>query len=177
MPSAFTHAFSAVALGTAFGRKKILKLTIIGAICSAIPDLDVIAFSFGIPYESVWGHRGITHSFFFAAILSIVVMLLFYKNLSLSKEWGILFLYFFLATSLHPLLDALTNGGLGVAFFAPFENSRYFFSFRPIRVSPMSVERFFTMRGFEIFRNEFIWVWLPCIVIIILVRLQKAWKS
>lgn len=33
----------------------------------------------------------------------------------------------------------LTDGGLGVAFFSPFDNKRYFLPWRPIRVSPISV--------------------------------------
>nr|HRC76832.1 rhodanese-like domain-containing protein [Kouleothrix sp.] len=32
----------------------------------------------------------------------------------------------------HGVLDAMTDGGLGVAFFAPFSATRYFFPFRPI---------------------------------------------
>jgi len=35
-----------------------------------------------------------------------------------------LFAYLFLATASHGVLDAMTNGGLGVAFFSPFDNRR-----------------------------------------------------
>jgi inner membrane protein len=167
MPSAFTHAISAIAFGNFFEKKsEKVKLIIIGAICSILPDADVLAFRFGIPYESLWGHRGITHSFFFAAILSVFVILIFYRQISENKTLLKLFFYFFLATAFHPILDAFTNGGLGVAFFAPFENERYFFPFRPIKVSPISVEAFFTYRGWEIIKNEFVWVWLPSVLII-----------
>src|SRR6267378_8050335 len=44
--------------------------------------------------------------------------------------------FFFLATASHGLLDAMTNGGLGVAFFAPFCDTRYFLPWQPIVVSP-----------------------------------------
>ena len=37
----------------------------------------------------------------------------------------------------HGVLDALTDGGPGVAFLAPFDDTRYFFPWRPIRVSPL----------------------------------------
>src|SRR5215831_7502105 len=47
-----------------------------------------------------------------------------------------LFAYLFLATASHGVLDAMTNGGLGVAFFSPFDTTRYFLPWRPIRVSP-----------------------------------------
>jgi hypothetical protein len=43
----------------------------------------------------------------------------------------------------------MTDGGLGAAFFAPFDNKRYFLPWRPIQVSPISVHRFFTPRGFR----------------------------
>ena len=39
-------------------------------------------------------------------------------------------LYLFLSTASHGVLDALTDGGLGVAFFSPFDQTRYFFPFR-----------------------------------------------
>jgi inner membrane protein len=69
--------------------------------------------------------------------------------------------YLFLATASHGVLDAMTDGGLGVAFFSPFYNGRYFFPWRPIRVSPIALGRFFTPRGYLILRNEFFWIWLP----------------
>ena len=46
------------------------KLFILAAICSIIPDVDVIAFKFDIPYESQWGHRGFTHSLVLALSLA-----------------------------------------------------------------------------------------------------------
>ena len=48
----------------------------------------------------------------------------------------------------------MTSGGGGVAFFAPFVNERYFFPWRPILVSPMSIRRFFSARGVAILASE-----------------------
>lgn len=75
-----------------------------------------------------------------------------------------LFGYLFLATASHGVLDAITNGGLGVAFFSPFDNTRYFLPWRPVRVSPIGVTRFLTPRGFAILQNEVVWIWLPAIL-------------
>ena len=75
-------------------------------------------------------------------------------------KWQKLWLYLFLATISHGLLDAMTGGGLGVAFFAPFVNTRYFFPFRPIRVSPIG-SSFFSARGFTVLESEIIWIWIP----------------
>ena len=72
-----------------------------------------------------------------------------------------LFAYLFLTTASHGLLDAMTNGGLGVAFFSPFDNSRYFLPWRPIVVSPISVLRFFNPRAQAILLSELIWIWIP----------------
>ena len=59
-------------------------------------------------------------------------------------------------------------GGLGVALLAPFSNARYFFPWRPIEVSPISVQRFFSRRGVQIMRSELRWVWLPAAGVVIL---------
>jgi inner membrane protein len=72
-----------------------------------------------------------------------------------------LFAFFFGATASHGVLDALTNGGLGVAFFAPFSNTRYFFPWQPIEVSPLGIEPFLSSRGVEVMVSEFKWVWIP----------------
>jgi len=59
----------------------------------------------------------------------------------------------------------LTDGGLGVALFAPIDGTRYFFPFRPIRVSPLSIRRFFSERGAEVVVSELAYVWLPCALV------------
>jgi inner membrane protein len=55
----------------------------------------------------------------------------------------------------------MTNGGLGVAFFAPFSSARFFLPFHPIEVSPISIAAFFTHRGIEVLESELLWIWLP----------------
>jgi hypothetical protein len=50
------------------------------------------------------------------------------------------------------------------AFFAPFENSRYFLPWRPIEVSPIGVSAFFTSRGLAVLQSEFIWIWIPSVM-------------
>jgi inner membrane protein len=64
----------------------------------------------------------------------------------------------------HGILDAMTDGGRGVAFFAPFDDTRYFFPFRPIKVSPIGLS-FFTARGLDVIWSEFLWVCIPGIII------------
>lgn len=169
MASAFSHAIAAIGLGKVFkpdhaGSKKGIdwKFWLAGAFCAVIPDADAIGFKLGVPYDSLWGHRGITHSLFFALLLAIVVMLLLYRTYKPSEpKWWLYLLFFFVCTASHPVLDAMTTGGLGVAFFAPFNNTRYFFPFRPIAVSPIGVTQFFSTWGLRVIKSELLWVWLP----------------
>lgn len=175
MASAFTHAIASVAIGKiSFFKKVDWKFWILGMFCAVVPDADAIGFKLGVAYESVWGHRGITHSFFFAALLSLVVISIFYSfEKFFSKRWFALFIFFFLATASHPILDAMTTGGLGVAFFAPFDNTRYFFPFRPIQVSPIGIASFFSEWGWRVLKSEFVWVWIPSIVILVFAEIIK----
>jgi inner membrane protein len=166
MASAFSHAVVALSIGTLFYRPQISKrVWVAGAICSVLPDLDVIGFRFGVHYGDFWGHRGFTHSLLFAALLALVVAFLLLLRGAPRIGRFALFAYLFLATASHGVLDAMTNGGLGVAFFSPFDNTRYFLPWRPIRVSPIAVTQFFTPRGFAIIQNEFLWIWIPSILI------------
>jgi inner membrane protein len=59
----------------------------------------------------------------------------------------------------------MTDGGLGVAFFAPFSDVRYFFPWRPIVVSPIGVGEFFGPRGLRVMWSELGWVWVPSVVV------------
>ncbi len=166
MASAFSHVVVAGSLGVALRLNKASwRFWVLGAACSILPDLDVIGHGMGVPYAHPLGHRGLTHSLAFAALVSLVVVRTCFRGVQEKAYRPRLFLYFFLATASHGILDAMTNGGLGVAFFAPLDNTRYFLPFRPIEVSPISIQGFMTARGMEILASEVIWVWLPASLI------------
>ena len=165
MASAFSHAVAALSIGTCIYLPQIPKrVWVAGALCSVIPDLDVIGFRLGIHYGDFWGHRGFTHSLMFATLLAAMVDFAILKRGTAGIGRFVLFGYLFLATASHGVLDAMTNGGLGVAFFSPFDNTRYFLPWRPIYVSPISVHRFFSARGYAILQSELLWVWVPAIL-------------
>ena len=160
MATPISHAVAALSIGSCFYRAKIPnRVWVAAALCSVIPDLDAIGFRFGVRYSDFWGHRGFTHSLLFAALLAGVVTLIFRSTVGTTRVS--LFIYMFAATASHGLLDAMTNGGLGVAFFSPFDNHRYFLPWRPIRVSPIAVSRFFSLRAIGILTTELLWIWLP----------------
>jgi len=130
-----------------------------GAIASMVPDLDVIGFSFGVRYGDLLGHRGLTHSLVFAAVLATLFAMQF------PSPRRPVWLFLFACTASHGLLDAATDGGLGIAFFSPFSNQRYFWPWRPIVVSPIGVGGFFSDWGLAVIQSELVWIWLPCVAL------------
>jgi inner membrane protein len=178
MASAFSHAIVALAMGKAFRNKELSwRELLLGALCSVVPDLDVIGFFFGVQYGDLWGHRGLTHSVAFAALLAGSLVALWYRSKPAVTMTGLL-IYFFLCTASHGVLDAMTNGGLGVAFFSPFDTTRYFFPVRPVLVSPIGVSEFFSSYGGQILASEAIWIWVPSSVAFVVLRaVQRLWSA
>ncbi|WP_028888163.1 metal-dependent hydrolase [Tenacibaculum ovolyticum] len=178
MASIFGHALAAFALGKGFSKTIVnWKFILLGIICAIIPDADVIGFSFGVKYESFWGHRGFSHSLLFALIIGVLITVIFYSRILFSKKGIVLILYFTVCTASHAVLDALTTGGLGVAFFSPFDTTRYFFPWRPIKVSPIGVARFFSERGIKVVLSELIWIGIPSIFYIFITMYFKRSKK
>ncbi|PHS07402.1 MAG: hypothetical protein COA88_08700 [Kordia sp.] len=157
MASVFGHALVGVTLSKVLDKSQVKLLLILAMISAILPDIDVLAFKFGYAYEHWLGHRGFTHSIFFAIIWSGIMSLIFGK----SKK-TIFFTVLFLATISHAILDAMTTGGLGVGFFIPFENTRYFFGCRPIQVSPIGISKFFSEWGVRVIFSELLWIGVPC---------------
>jgi inner membrane protein len=178
MASEFAHAFVALAMGKVFRNRELRWRELgLGALCSVLPDLDVIGFPLGIEYGELWGHRGMTHSVVFAALLAGGLVALWYRGRPARAMTGV-FLYFFFCTASHGVLDALTNGGLGVAFFSPFDTTRYFFPVRPVLVSPIGIGEFFTEYGVRVLASEAVWIGLPALALFLLLRgIQRLWPA
>ncbi|HXZ86110.1 MAG TPA: metal-dependent hydrolase [Myxococcota bacterium] len=174
MPSAFGHAPPALTLVPLFRTQATpRRLWALGVACAVAPDLDVVWLGLA-PHGTMLGHRGLTHSLAFAAALAALVAVAALPRASRGTSHARAWLYLFLATASHGLLDACTNGGAGVALFAPFSSERFFFPFRPIEVSPLSVARFLSQRGVQVLWSELVWVWLPCAVLALLFVLALA---
>jgi inner membrane protein len=142
---------------------------------SALPDADALFISI-IPYNHPFGHRGFTHSLFFAAMIGLLVAILFSKGRwATQHSFWFLALVFAVTTASHGFFDAMTDGGLGVAFFAPFNNARYFFPWRPIPVAPLSLEGLMSTRGLRVIRWELALFWTFALGAFIWNR-KTAWR-
>ena len=177
MASAPTHIVAAGAIAAGFHRPGVpWHLWLWGAVLAVAPDFDVIGFRLGIAYGDPLGHRGLSHSLFAAAAVSGLMMVCCYRAGAGILSRGRVWLFFFLAMASHGILDAFTNGGLGIAFFAPFSNARYFFSIRPLEVSPLSITGFFTRDGLSILASELRWVWAPSVALAASVFAYRYWR-
>jgi inner membrane protein len=171
MPTALTHGLAGLAVGKLLAPGPMPPPYYgVSLALGLLPDLDVLAFSCGIPYGSRFGHRGFSHSFA-CALLGGLLAALAMAGL-LGVPWWRLWLVFSAAMATHTLLDALTDGGLGVAFFAPLDDRRYFLPWRPIRVSPIGWAAF-SRWGLRALLSEVFWVWLPLGV---LVAADALWR-
>ncbi len=162
MPSAFTHIYVAGALGKTLAPEKMpMRFWVLTAMCTLLPDVDIIGFYFGIRYNDAFGHRGFFHSLTFAVLLSLVVVsLAFRTEPRSSRRWGLIAFFFIVAAS-HGFLDSMTDKGMGVGFIIPFDNTRYFMPWRPVYAAPMKISRFFSYAGMEVLAREIIWIWIP----------------
>lgn len=167
MPTILAHPFAALALSPLLRDRQgvaLRRVLGLGALCTVLPDLDVVGLWFGVPYGSLFGHRGFTHSIAFAVVLGL---LLSRVRFLASDARGRAFVAVFLAacTASHGLLDALTDGGLGIAFLSPFSNARYFLPWQPIAVSPLDLAAFAGGRGWRVLGSEALVVVLPALAI------------
>ncbi len=170
MPSAIAHAAVAVSVGYAFPRREVPRSAwLVGCCCAVAPDLDVIAFRFGIPYGSPFGHRGFFHGLTFAVLLGAAVSFAFSVMARRKVPTPVLTAYLAIVTASHGLLDTLTDGGRGIALLSPFSNRRYFAPLRPIAVSPISVRAFLGEWGARVLASEALWIGVPCLLLVAVV--------
>jgi inner membrane protein len=159
LASAITHFVVGAGLTLPFMESAALRavlprwaIPVTAGLFAAAPDLDTWAMlALHIPRGSIFSHRGFFHSPFFLTLLALAVASLVAKGRAvflLAAVWAG-------AAITHPLLDMLTDGGSGVMLWFPFSTERIFFPWRPIRVSPLSISRFFDRAG------EILWSELP----------------
>ena len=145
---------------------------------AVLPDLDVLGFHAGIPYGHALGHRGLSHSLLFAVVAGCGAAALGFRDVSLASARGLaLALLCTLACASHGLLDALTDAGLGVGFFLPFADERYFFGWRPLQTSPLGIGAFLSGRGAAILANEAWYVGIPTALAVVVTRSLRRYRA
>ncbi len=175
MATIFAHDLVPIAVRAGVGPGHISnRLLVVAALATVIPDLDVAAFFYGIPYGDAFGHRGFTHSIAFAAMAGLTTSL-FATLLNSSRV--ISFWLVFVSMVSHPFLDAFTNGGYGVAFFWPLSDTRYFMPWQPIMVSPIGIRGFFEARSLQVLLSEFFWIVLPLLTVTVATRFATSRKK
>ena len=161
VPTVFTHAAVGYAAARAAGGRRPFpaRILIAATLLPVVPDLDVLLrpwFRYGHPL----GHRGISHSLAFALFLGVLAALACRQDAArVPGGIGGLALLFTTIAASHGILDALTDGGMGIPFLMPFDNSRYFFPVRPIPVSPIRVSSLLSDWGLEVLRGELLLIW------------------
>ena len=172
MPTAITHGIVGFAASLGFApREAPPRLWLLATACSVLPDLDVIGFYLGLPHRHLFAHRGFFHSPFFALLLILLVLALFFRGQRIfSRTWLFYFLFLFLVTVSHGLLDALNSGGFGVALFAPFDGSRYSFPWTPLPIPPIRLRSLFSPWGTAVLKSEILWIWLPAFILVLISR-------
>ena len=159
MASAITHFIVGSSIALPAIRSEVSSILpkwaipVSAGLLAVAPDFDVFAMRlFDIPYDSFWGHRGFFHSPFFLVFASGILALMVIGGhprcviAQITAMWA-------LSAITHPVLDAMTDGGLGVMLLFPVSTTRLFLPWRPIHVSPMSIPRFFDNVGY-ILRSE-----------------------
>lgn len=116
---------------------------------AVLPDADVLMHAH-VSASDPFGHRGAFHSLaFYAVVAGALSLLPILRHVRARAA-----LCLFAAMSSHSLLDMLTDGGLGILLGWPFFDTRHFFAWRPIPVSPLAITEFLGPRGLQILRAE-----------------------
>jgi len=125
-------------------------------LASNLPDLDVLMLHW-FPYSHPLSHRGLSHSLFFALFAALCFTIFCYLAVIVHgniRTLILVWLIFAAVMSSHGLLDALTDGGLGIGIFSPFNLRRYFFPIRPLPVAWLSPAGMFSPYMMHVYAVE-----------------------
>ena len=118
-----------------------------------IPDADVIAFRFGIPYSHWLGIGVYAFNFILCFISNSIFTFLYRKNLRLIRY--LLLWFVFLYPHFPRTSRCSYEWWTWSLSLLSFSTERFFFDFRPIQVSPIG-KRFFSEAGLRVLQSEFI---------------------
>ncbi len=168
MPLPLTHALVPIAAMVAIARAPISGRLMAAAVGAAMaPDLDGLMHPlFGVAVNSIYGHRGFSHSLFIAIMVGVVAAAL-HRHLKVRPLTAAVVVTSAMAS--HGLLDMMTNSGRPVAYLWPLTSLRMFADWRPF---PGSSPQSYSFIGAEIGRigPEMVRVVIPLFVVAIAIR-------
>jgi inner membrane protein len=133
MPFFISHSAVGLALGSALRPPYVpRRFWVLAATLAALPDADLIGWPLGVPDTSLFSHRAITHSLWFAVVAGAVAAWTAFRGPAWAPYRLRLWAIFALATASHGFFDAFTVRRLDVEFFAPFSQARYHFAWQPL---------------------------------------------
>jgi inner membrane protein len=158
MATMYSHAIVGVGMARLYtGRPMPWAYWGLAAVLPLIPDVDVFSMA---AYGSSLGHRGVSHSLVFAAVVGLAAATATFRTFRV--PWWSLAVLFFTIVASHGVLDALTRGGEGIPLFWPLPG-RYG-DYGPLPLSDIAFDLPNPWRSRAI-RMEMLWVWLPTIVV------------
>jgi inner membrane protein len=143
MPLSTTHALVPVAAAIAVSRPLAhWRLVAFAAVAAMAPDLDALANPmFGLQADSIYSHRGFTHSLFVAMgagiLAAIIHRRLRVRPLTAAAVVGG-------AMASHGLLDMMSDTGLPVAILWPLSATRLYADWRPIHGGELELSHWAT---------------------------------
>jgi inner membrane protein len=125
-----THIVLGAALGEVLAGEKLgKKALLIGAIAGNLPDIDFVASFWLDSARDVWFHRGITHSFLFVVVISLLLAWVARRadgsaraDRSATMTFNQWWLFFGVQMLVHIFIDAFNAYGTG--WFEPFSSYR-----------------------------------------------------
>lgn len=168
MPLTTTHALVPLAATLAFVRPPIpWKLVIVAALAAAAPDVDwLFKHALHVAPNSIWAHRGATHSLFIALAVGLLAVLA-HRQLGVRPlPAGVVVAA---AMASHGPLDMMTDAGQPVAFLWPLSSVRLFADWRPIHSGEVHMAHLFAQTTAR-FSYELLHIVIPMFVIAAMMR-------
>lgn len=143
MPMTTTHALVPLAAALAFAKPPIpWKLLAVAAFAAAAPDIDgLFKHLWHVAPNSIFSHRGATHSMFVALAAGLLASL-GHRQLGVRPLTAGVVVAASMAS--HGFLDMLTDSVQAVAYLWPLSSVRLFADWRPIHSGEVHMAHLFT---------------------------------
>ena len=160
MSTVISHSLVGAGISSFFRFENKKKIMITSLLLAALPDSDTLVMT-AIGCGTIFDHRGVFHSIFFAILVGSLVAYLFKQKKWIEpSEFIKLAILFSAVTFSHPFADGFsTSWRYGVSYLAPFDMTKYFWFSSPLPLVPLSPVQLFSARGINIFLVEVAMLW------------------